>query len=93
MGVALFEGLIKYFSRDIKQARILAVCIRGEAREIHLELISAEVVFRAMGPNDITWGVNMRFMKCFGIRNSFLYQRLGATALDNNYYAFTVWRG
>lgn len=29
-----------------------------------MELISAEIVFRAMGPNDITWGVNMRFMKC-----------------------------
>lgn len=63
MDVAMFEVLIRYLSRDIKKAHILAVCIRrGEARGIHLELISAEVVFRAMGSDDITWGVNMRFM-------------------------------
>lgn len=74
--------------------RYLSVYIRRvEVRGIHLELISAEVVFRAMGPSDITWGVNMRFMKCFDIRSSFLYQRLGATVLDNNCYAFRVWRG
>lgn len=45
------------------------------------------MVFRAMGPDEITWGVRMEFMKHFGTKNGFLYRRLGATVLDNNSYS------
>lgn len=51
------------------------------------------MVFRAMGPDEITWKVNMGFMKHFDIKNGSLYQQLEATVSDIHSYAFRVQQG
>lgn len=58
-----------------------------------MEIVSVEMVFRAMGPDEITWKVNMGFMKHFDIKNGSLYQQLEATVSDIHSYAFRVQQG